>query len=255
MLACTTTYAKTFLGSPRGAWRSTDGGKHWQRVYSLPDLIVTYIVSSPWVPNTFVALTQPDTTSAGVGHGGIWVSHSAGLMWTRINSELSSLTPIGLALLPGKPYTVLFASQTGIHRSSDGGKRWTVDTLNNNIILSFVSSPLQRDLAYAGTTDGIWKTTDAGAHWSRAFAAPPSYPLVPAHDAPGDLYSYASTQSPYIYRVSGHKGLLRGTAPVSGGQLVMSVDPTDASRVYAAWSFPLRVYESNNSGRTWRKIL
>lgn len=216
---------------------------------------MNFTASNKAVPGTFLAFAEPDS-SGGVGNGGIWVSRDAGKTWRRISASLANTTqPIGLVLLPGKPFTVLFATSTGIYRSDDGGRRWNKNALGDNLVLALLASPLQPSLAYAGTADGIWKTSDTGAHWHRAFAASPSYPIVPGYDSTGDLYGYATTGKSYIYRVQTGRGMTRGTAPTSGGTAALSVDPTNPSRLYAAWSFPLRVYESNNSGRSWTKIL
>jgi len=265
-LACTTTYSTKFLGAPRGVWRSTDGGNRWRRT-SLPDLSVTLLAVDPSVPGTVAAFALPDSGGSGVGHGGIWVSRDSGRTWRRVNTTAAnSLQPIGLALVPGHPFTLLFATTAGFDRSTDGGRHWTVEAALGNGNLSIVVSPKDPRVVFAGSTDGVWKSTDAGAHWRLYWSGPPTSDLVPAYDRVDDLYGFASVNHPYLYRMLDcprckcHAGSpcveeLRGTVPRTSGQLQMSVDPTDASRVYAAWSFPLRIYESKDSGKIWREIL
>lgn len=256
-LACTTAYAATKMyGSPRGVWRSIDGGRHWNRV-ALPDAEVTYLATNPNLRGTVIAFAEPDSSSGnGVGHGGVWVSRNSGRSWQRVSSALASaFGPVGLALLPGKPFTILVATTTGIHRSSDGGRTWSVSTLGGHLVVSMALSPLEPHTAYAGASNGIWRSTDGGQKWAFFHSAPPSYPLAAAPDALNDLYGFAQGSHPYVYRLTSTKHTIHGTAPPCKGQVAMAVDPKATSLVYYGCSFPLRIYKSKDSGRLWRKIL
>lgn len=254
MLACTTTFSTKFFGTPKGLWRSTDRGKTWRRT-SLPDLDAILVASTPPLPGTAVVFARPDGQT-GVGHGGIWITRDSGRTWRRINSSLANDIPNGLVILPGRPFTVLFASTTAIYRSVDRGRTWTSNDLNGNPVLALAASPVRPRTAFAGALNGVWKTTDAGRHWSLHWPGPPTSPLAPAYDTVDDVYGYANAVKSYIYRMrDGTRGVLRGATPSSAGQLILEVDPGHPSHLYAAWSFPLRVYESTDSGRSWKKIL
>jgi photosystem II stability/assembly factor-like uncharacterized protein len=255
LLACTTTFSKSFLGFPRGARRSTDGGRRWTRT-SIPDQAVTFLATNEKVPGAAVAFAEPDSTGGGIGHGGIWASRDWGRTWRRINAGLAgAFSPIGLAVMPGRPFTVLFGTSNGIHRSADGGRTWTTNNLGGTPVLSLALSARQPRTVFAGAANGIWESTDEGATWRRIFTGPPTSALLAASDSALDLYGFASLVHPYIYRLESGRHVMHGTTPVTGGQIVIAVDPTNAARIYAGFSFPLRIYESTNSGRSWRKIL
>ncbi len=123
-LAGTTTLSNHLFGAPHGLFRSVDDGKHWTRA-SLPDLDVLRLATNPKVPNVVIAFAGPDS-NVGVGHGGIWASTNQGKTWKRINAARGNDAANGLILLPGHPFTVLFANTFNLWRSGDGGSTWKI---------------------------------------------------------------------------------------------------------------------------------
>ncbi|GEM_PF-6500207 len=258
ILSCSTglVTGHAFAGTPKGLWRSANAGRTWRRT-SLPDLDVIALASNPGLAKTVVAFARPDSPT-GTGHGGVWASTNAGLTWRRINRHLAQQAPNGLALLPGRPFTVLFASATtlSIWRSADGGAHWANVRLGASQPLSLAISPIDDRLAYAGGTNGIWRSADAGLHWRLRWPGPPTPLLAPAYDHLDHLYAYGSSAAPSVYSVSQSRGMVKGSMPNQSGQPYLIVsDPTSGSRLYAAYSFPLRIYGSNDGGKTWTKIL
>lgn len=258
MVACSTGLSTNVFGKPKGLWRSTDGGRHWKRA-SLPDLDVTALASNPAVPGTVVAFARPDSLK-GIGHGGIWASVDSGVTWRRINTSVAHKAPNGMVLMPGHPFTVLFATTVEIDRSANGGVSWTSNHLGGNAVLSIAASPIRGHVGYIGAANGIWMTTDSGAQWTLRWSGPPTPLLAPTRRSLGVLYGYASTGRPYIYETSASSRSISGgvhhPTPVSFSQpAILVADPSDASRLYAAYSFPLRIYESKDAGRSWKKIL
>ena len=179
-LACTTTYSSNFLGSPRGVWRMVNNGRRWRRS-PLPDLDVTYLSTNVDLPRTVVAYARADGLTGGPGHGGIWVSRNAGATWKRVNAKFAgSNLPIGLALLPGRPLTIIFAETTGLHISHDGGITWRINRLSNSTVLALSVSQADPTIAFASgvslpsTKGRIWEGTNSGSTWSRLWRVPPT---------------------------------------------------------------------------------
>ncbi|HZT97176.1 MAG TPA: hypothetical protein VFB34_10105 [Chloroflexota bacterium] len=261
-LAGTTTLSNKLFGAPHGLFRSTDGGRHWKRA-ALPDLDVLRLATNPAVPDVVVAFAGPDSNH-GVGHGGIWASSNRGSSWQRINAAVGNQAENGLILLPGHPFTVLFASTFNISRSSDGGRTWHTVGTNMPEPLALANALGDPRAAYAGAADGVWVSADAGSSWHLAWHGPPA-PVVSA-DGTGDLYVYAGGLKPDLYRLvdatrsTGGPGLkfaaVRLSNPVPSAQpIVLVPDPSHRNRVYVSYNFPLRLYVSADAGRAWKQML
>ncbi len=250
MLACTTDLSNAIVGKPEGLWRSTDGGKNWSRT-PLPDLHVISIATSPVVPHTAVVFAPSDGLNGGAGHGGIWVTTNDGQSWTRVNKARAFDALTGLALLPGKPFTILFASPQATWRGVDGGRSWqVVKALAGSPTLSLAASTVSPSTVFAGLANGVWESDNAGATWRLRWPGGPTPVVRTAFDRADDLYAYIGS---HLYRLDGNRRIQ--AADIDGQPADVAVDPRDPARVYAAFSFPLRIYESNNSGATWKKIV
>ncbi|MEM8888945.1 MAG: glycosyl hydrolase [Bacteroidota bacterium] len=124
-------------GGERGLYKSTDGGKNWNKV--LGDDVwtgVTDIVVDPRDPDWMYAATwdRHRTVAAYMGGGpgsGIHRSTDGGETWTELKRGIpgSNLGKIGLAISPQKPDIVYAAIETdrtkgGVYRSTDRGASW-----------------------------------------------------------------------------------------------------------------------------------
>src|ERR1700694_909552 len=134
----------------RGIYRSTDGGRTFERVLYKDEYTSGNDVRiDPSDPNTvYAALWQqqqafwegggfgPDST--GLGAGGIYKSSDGGTTWTQLTDGLPTVLEANLAIAPSNP-RVLYAmvasvnltggsGPVGFYKSSDGGAHWTLRT-------------------------------------------------------------------------------------------------------------------------------
>ncbi len=130
------------LGNPfaptqdRGAYRTTDGGKHWQRtLFVAQDAGVSDIASDPANPRRLLAgvwefQRTPWSASAGGYRGGIFASDDGGATWRQLRGGGLPTGPtgrIGLAISRSNPrriYAEIQSREGAIWRSDDGGKTW-----------------------------------------------------------------------------------------------------------------------------------
>jgi len=124
-------------GGDRGLYKTTDGGKTWNRVLSINEHTgVTDVILDPRNPDVLLAASHQRRRHVWtIIHGGpgsaLHRSTDGGKSWKKISSGLPSgeLGRIGLAYAPTHPdtiYAIVEAVENGggIHRSTDGGVTW-----------------------------------------------------------------------------------------------------------------------------------
>jgi photosystem II stability/assembly factor-like uncharacterized protein len=138
---------------------------------------------------------NPNTIYAGSASGGLWRSYSGGVgvkAWSYVPTGFPVLSVGAIALNPsdtniiyigtGEVYgyqdaigglnirTTRGSYGIGLLKSSDNGKTWikSIDWSYNQTrgVEVIKLDPLHPDTIYAGTTEGIYKSTDAGASWN-----------------------------------------------------------------------------------------
>lgn len=124
-------------GGDRGLYKSTDGGRSWQRILSAgPYTGVSEVHLDPRNPDVLYAVTwqRLRNVAAYMGGGpesGIHKSEDGGRTWRQLKAGLPEgpLGKIGMAISPQNP-DVLYATielqrrKGGFWRSTDGGERW-----------------------------------------------------------------------------------------------------------------------------------
>jgi photosystem II stability/assembly factor-like uncharacterized protein len=230
-----------------GVWKTTDGGVSWNNVSD-----GFYKVGS--IGSVEVALSDPNVVYVGTGSAsprgnistgrGVYKSTDAGKTWAL--AGLDKWGQIGkLQIHPQDPDLVYAAvlgnifgpnPERGVYRTLDGGESWEkilfVDEKTGCIDL--VMDPNNPRILYAGfwqaerkpwtlidggEKGGVWKTTDAGANWTRLEGGLPD-------------------------GVVGRVGI--AVSPVNSNRIWVIQESVDEKKG--------GIYMSEDAGKTWKRI-
>jgi photosystem II stability/assembly factor-like uncharacterized protein len=124
-------------GGDRGLYKSTNGGKTWNKVLDVSENTgVTDVILDPRNPDVLLAAAYQRrrhvwTLINGGPESALYKSTDAGQTWTRLKTGLptTDLGRIGLAVAPGDPgvvYAIIESTDKkgGIFRSTDWGATW-----------------------------------------------------------------------------------------------------------------------------------
>ena len=103
-----------------------------------------------------------ETLYAGT-ESGIFKSTSSGASWTPINSGLTSVSIVSLAIDPSASSKLYACNPGGLWKSTNGGVSWSV--LNSEISLSALAVDRASGL-YAGSRGAVQKSSDGGKTWT-----------------------------------------------------------------------------------------
>jgi photosystem II stability/assembly factor-like uncharacterized protein len=176
----------------RGVYRSTDGGKTWEKVlYKDENTGAVQVVIDPVNTNIVYAdlwagRQGPWENGAWNGPGsGLYKSTDGGSTWRPLTKGLPTpaegLGRIGFCVAPSDPSrlfaTVDAGAHGGIYRSDDGGESWTKLNSDQRFwgrgddFAEIKTDPKNKDIVYTADVV-VWKSTDGGKSWNAYKGAP-----------------------------------------------------------------------------------
>lgn len=145
-----------FAATTEGVYRSLDGGVSWSSFGGLNG----YVRALAYGNGYLYASDYPSTLYRGALSGGIL---------TQIGTVSTDLFIVSMLVLPGEPTTVyLRLSNNVLVKSTNGGAFSSVTPLSEygtQHVLALATNPQQPSTLYAGTSNGLYYTTNAGLTW------------------------------------------------------------------------------------------
>jgi photosystem II stability/assembly factor-like uncharacterized protein len=167
--------ANVFAGTMGdGTYKSSDGGRTWHQFNAgiqkgTISAIVNQVVFNPLATEMVYAATTV----------GVFRSLDGGRTWSeRMNGMTEVNFVVTLAVDSQRP-NVLYAGTTGgVYRTTNATESWEKKTTGMVAfdakmasmalgVNSIVVDPTNSDLVYAGTTKGLYTSTDQGEHWTK----------------------------------------------------------------------------------------
>jgi len=167
-------------GGDRGLYKTTDGGKTWNKVLNISENTgVNNVIMDPRNPDLLYATSEQrrrhDFTKIGGGpESAIWKSTDAGATWEKLTSGLpgGDVGGIGIAISPADPdivYAIIEAAGEtgGFFRTTDRGASWNKMSGHNaygQYYNEIYCDPLNADKVYSVETFSQY-TEDGGKTW------------------------------------------------------------------------------------------
>ena len=237
----------------------------------------------------------PQTWYVGVASGGVWKTTNAGTTFTPVFEREASYSIGAVVIDPAHPTTVWVGTGEannqrsvgygdGIYKSDDAGRTWKNMGLKaSEHIGRIVIDPRDSNVVFAAAYGGLWsaggdrglyKTTDAGATWTKVLdisehtgisdvAIDPRRPdvmLAVAHQRRRHTWTliHGGPESGLHKSVDGGKTWKRVRTGLPGGDLgriVIAFSPAAAGLVYAKveTAESTAIYASRDAGESWER--
>jgi photosystem II stability/assembly factor-like uncharacterized protein len=170
--------------SERGVFRTTDGGKNWQKVLFVDgdtgaaDLVMDPSNSGVLYAAMWQVVRKPWGLVDGGPGSGLYKTTDGGAHWTNISHGSGFpeglLGRIGVAVAASQPsvvYAIVQAKEGGVFRSDDAGKTWK--RVNDEwklrqrafYYMAIFVDPKDPNTVYAPEVDGLLASKDGGRTW------------------------------------------------------------------------------------------
>jgi photosystem II stability/assembly factor-like uncharacterized protein len=150
-------------GSLEGVFRSTDAGETWKQISPPQHAEIRNVESIAVDPR------NSEIIYAGTWHLP-WKTTDAGKTWTHIQRGVVDDSDIfALFIHPTAPDSLLLSACTGIYETSNGGDLWMKFKgipSSSRRTRAIAAEPKNPKVIYAGTTEGLWKSSDGGLGWN-----------------------------------------------------------------------------------------
>jgi photosystem II stability/assembly factor-like uncharacterized protein len=233
-----------------GGYKSTDGGLSWNPLGR--DLNASFAVD-PTNPNTLYAGVYETVTKSTDG-GITWDVGQFHLYAQYRNFAALAIDPTNHNLIYAAGYYGEPVAVWSIYRTANAGGSWTGSQLNfpgHGRVNALTIDPINTNILYLATDDGLFKSTNAAQSWSAVNAGLSSLVVKALAIDPGNpLVLYAGTESGVFKSTNG----ATSWSTINSGIAVQTVkavaiDPVNSAIAYAGTGG--EIFKSQNGGAGW----
>ncbi len=239
--------SKVWAGTPQnGVWFSPDAGNSWTKksggASGMPD-------GGNWQAASISSVSNHVYWGS---NGGLYVTTNDGNSWLQITPDESYM--MVLAVDPTSASTLYVSTEMSLLKSVNNGNSWTskMSGWTSFEPEGIVTNPASAQIAYTYGSDGIFRTANGGASWSRA--GDRVYVNGVAIDPQNPSTLYAQHQLQFAKSVDGGTTWSTFTnAGVQPGNVATLIhDPIKPATIYAGY-FDTGLWVNSNGG-TWQPL-
>jgi photosystem II stability/assembly factor-like uncharacterized protein len=244
-----------------GVYYTNDRGKTWRRITPTNDPELKGFHS--------VAIDPRDANVIYVGtHHLPWKTTDAGKTWKRAASKERGMIDdsdiFAIHIDHSNPDTVLMSACSGIYRSRDASETWTklqgipYTSRRTHVIYQH---PTKSNVIFAGTTEGLWVSTDGGKpdSWRRMTAGNVVINAIAVHPDRPDRVFLGVDDAGVLISVNGGESYAVSSSGFINRQVrTVIADKVERGRVYAGVIFDRAnggVFISEDGGGVWRQSM
>src|SRR5262245_31137367 len=242
-----------------GVYYTTDRGKTWKRITPTSDPELKGFHS--------VAIDPRDANVIYIGtHHLPWKTTDAGKTWKRAASKERGMIDdsdiFAIHIDQSNPDTVLMSACSGIYRSRDASETWTklqgipYTSRRTHVIYQHPSRP---QVIFAGTTEGLWISTEGGKpdSWRRMTSPRTVINAIVVHPDRPDRVLLGVDDVGVLISVDGGESYEVSNAGFINRQVrAVVADKAERGRVYAGVIFDRTnggLFVSEDGGGAWRQ--
>ncbi|MGH9754878.1 MAG: VPS10 domain-containing protein [Blastocatellia bacterium] len=244
-----------------GVYYSTDRGRTWERITPANDPELKGFHS--------VAIDPRDAKIIYVGTNHLpWKTTDAGKTWKLAASKERGMIDdsdiFAIHIDQSNPNIVLMSACSGIYRSRDASETWSkiqgipYTSRRTHVIYQHPTKP---EVIFAGTTEGLWVSTDNGKQdsWRRMTASRLVVNTIAIHPARPDRVLLGADDVGVLISVDGGENYEGSNAGFINRQVrAVIADKTERGRVYAGVIFDRMsggLFISDDGGLTWSQSM
>src|SRR6266849_4873651 len=236
----------------RGVFRTTDGGKTWDKVlYKDENTGAIDVAFDPQNPSIlFASLWQarrtPWSLSSGGPGSGVYRSTDGGTTWKRLEQHGLPKGPygrIGLAVGANseRVYAIIEAKEGGLYRSDDSGDTWDLVNGSHGLFqrpwyyMHVIADPQDANTVYVADVE-FFKSTDGGRNFNKIKVPHGDYHVITDTRTPYYVYGAQQDNSTVAIASRSDDGAIGrdNWYEVGGGEAgYIAPNPTDPNIVYA----------------------
>lgn len=248
-------------------YKANETGKNW--VASDDDLASTQV-------NDFAF----DPTDTGMIYAAtkqnVYRSLNGGQTWQPAGNSPTANVPMDtrkLAIAQTSPLSVYALASNGIWKSIDAGSAWTQSgngipktipfTSFTLTVLNLVADPVTPRTIYAGTNNGVYRSTDGGDNWTSASTGLPSLSSLTVNkllvDPANPATLYAATNYGVFKSINGGTGWTASSQGLNTNSdlpraVTMIADPFSPSATFWLLSTDARLFKTSDAGANWTLV-